>query len=165
MIEIEEMNRGRMIDLLERVGYGHLGCSRNNLPYVVPVHYAYDAPLIYIYTTEGKKSEIIRVNSNICLQVEDVDDNENWESVIVIGEAVRVSSPEERETALALLAKRNPAMAPAVSIHWMDNWVRENIEVIYKIEPRMMTGRATLKRDETDASFAPPSERQKSSIY
>lgn len=165
MIEIEEMNRGRITDLLDRVGYGHLGCSRNNLPYVVPVHYAYDEPLIYIYTTEGKKSEIIRVNSNICLQVEEVDDNENWESVIVVGEAVRVTDAEEREKALALLAKRNPAMAPAVSIHWMDSWVRENIEVIYRIDARMMTGRATLKGDESDATFAPPSERQKSSIY
>ncbi|MDQ1591523.1 MAG: Pyridoxamine 5-phosphate oxidase, partial [Pyrinomonadaceae bacterium] len=40
MLEVKEMLRGEMLALLLRGGYGHLGCSRDDHPYVVPMHYA-----------------------------------------------------------------------------------------------------------------------------
>ena len=55
MIEVQELGNKQIEELLKRVGYGHLGCARNNHPYVVPINYAYEDGLIYIYTTEGKK--------------------------------------------------------------------------------------------------------------
>lgn len=165
MIEIEEMNGAECDEVLKRVGYGHLACARNNQPYVVPIHYAYDKPTIYIYTTEGKKAEIIRVNPQICLQVEDVEDNENWKSVIVIGDAEQLLDEAERDTAMRLLAAVNPSMTPAVSIRWMDSWVRENIEVIYRIMPRMITGRRTMDRSRTTGTLAPPDHEKRSTIY
>ena len=64
MIEIEEMRREEMKELLRKVGYGHLGCSRDDQPYVVPVHYAYKEPFVYVYTTEGKKAEMASYRSN-----------------------------------------------------------------------------------------------------
>lgn len=164
MIEIEEMRTNEIEELLKTVGYGHLATARNNQPYVVPVHYAYDKPLIYVYTTEGKKSEIIKVNPQVCLQVEDVKSNQDWKSVIALGDAEQVSDPAERERALKLVAEVNPTLSPAVSIRWMDSWVRENIEVILKITPRMLTGRATIAKSDTDAPLA-AGERSRSSIY
>ena len=62
MVEVQEMNDDESKKLLARVGYGHLGLVRDTHPYVVPIHYAYDEPHIYIYTTEGKKTEIIEAN-------------------------------------------------------------------------------------------------------
>ena len=59
MIEIEEMRKSEVDVLLSHLNYGHLATSRNDQPYVVPVHFVYDGTLIYVYTTEGKKSEII----------------------------------------------------------------------------------------------------------
>ena len=53
MLKISEMAQGEMLALLLRVNYGHLGCSRDNHPYVVPMHYAYDSQDIYFFTTEG----------------------------------------------------------------------------------------------------------------
>ena len=41
-VEIEEMPPQEAHALLARVGYGHLGCARDNRPYVIPIHYAYD---------------------------------------------------------------------------------------------------------------------------
>lgn len=165
MIEIEEMTSVESGRLLHRVGYGHLACCRSNQPYVVPIHYAYDEPTLYIYTTEGKKAEIIRVNPQICLQVEDVEDNENWMSVIVTGDAEQLFDEKERDTAMRFLTAVNPTMTPAVSIRWMDNWVRENVEVIYRITPRTITGRKTVDRSHTDATLAPPEKEKRSSIY
>lgn len=146
MIEIEEMRESEARELLGRLNYAHLAVARDNIPYVVPVHYAFDGESLFIYTTEGKKADIIRVNPEVCMQAEDVEDNENWKSVMVAGTAEQLSNEDERQKALDLILKINPKLTPAISIRWMDSWVRENIEVIYRITPRSITGRRTIKR-------------------
>ena len=55
MIEVKDLSENEITEILSRIGYGHLACCRNDEPYVVPVHYAYDNGNIFIYTTEGKK--------------------------------------------------------------------------------------------------------------
>lgn len=145
MIEVQEMSHSEIDDLLNRVRYGHLGCSQNNHPYVIPIHFAYDDRNMYIYTTEGKKSEMIDTNPEVCLQVEEVVDNEHWISVIVIGDAEKMADDNEREKALAAVMAANPSLTPAVSMRWVDNWVREqrDIGVIYRINRKRTTGRRT----------------------
>lgn len=153
MIEIEEMGNSEIEALLEKTGYGHLACARNNEPYVVPIHYAYLKPYVYIYTTLGKKAEMINENPRVCLQIEEVADNKHWHSVVIYGAAERLTDETEREIALNAIVETNPTLTPAVSIRWMDNWVRENIEVIYRITPTEMTGRATINRAEMRVSL------------
>jgi len=165
MIEVEEMGRAEIADLLSRVRVGHLGCTRNNIPYVVPVHFAYSEPELYIYTTEGKKSEIIRSNPQVCLQVDQVRNDSSWRSVIVTGEAQLLEDPEEREKAVRQITAVNPTLTPAVSIHWMDNWVRENREVVYRIKSRLMTGRKTVKRRKKSSVLIATVNRHRHSIY
>jgi uncharacterized protein len=146
MVEIEELRREEIRETLGKLNYAHLACSLNDHPYVVPVHYAYDGEDVFIYTTEGKKAEIIRANPEICLQAEDVRDNEHWVSVIVVGDAEQLTEEEDRQKALDLILKVNPKLTPAVSIRWMDSWVRENVEVIYRVRPRKLSGRRTVDR-------------------
>ena len=163
MIEVQELGNKQIEVLLKRVGYGHLGCARNNHPYVVPINYAYEYGLIYIYTTEGKKSEMIAANPEVCLQVEEVENNKNWKSVIVIGDAEEITDEAEREHALEFILKINPTLTPALSIRWMDSWVRENIEVIYRIRPRITSGRTAIDRKaQRDALLI---GRKKSTLY
>lgn len=152
MIEIAELSDSEISELLERIGYGHLACSRDDTPYVVPVHYSYSAEGLFVYTTEGKKSEFIAANPRVCLQAEEVNDNHHWQSVIVDGVATRLTDEAEREIAFKKILEINPTLTPAVSIHWMDEWVRENIEVIYRIKPERMSGRRSVAR----AGGSPP---------
>ena len=157
MIEIEEMRASEAREVLEQLNYAHLAVAKDNIPYVVPVHYAFDGEDLFIYTTEGKKAEIIRINPEICLQAEEVVDNENWRSVIVSGTAEQIIDEESRQKALDLILKINPRLTPAISIRWMDAWVRENIEVIYKITPRSIAGRQTVNRHgQGEALFVSP---------
>lgn len=165
MIAIEEMSNGEIKEVLKRVGYGHLGLARGNHPYVVPIHYAYDDPHIYIYTTEGKKTEIIKDNPEICLQVEDVKSDQDWQSVIAIGEAVRLKNTEVREHALKFILASNPTLTPAISIRWMDSWVRENIEVVYRLTPRMLTGRSTIEHSFNEPEESEQEKKRKATIY
>lgn len=146
MLEIQEMTEEDAREVFARMGYGHLACCQNDQPYVVPVHYAYDGENAFVYTTEGRKAEILRANPEVCLQAEDVEDNENWTSVMAFGKADQLVDENDRQSALDLLLKLNPRLTPAVSIRWMDSWVRENIEVIYRIRPQLITGRQTIKR-------------------
>ena len=163
MIEVEELNDKQCEELLSTSNYGHLACCINNEPYVVPIHYAYQDGYIYIYTTEGKKYEIIKANPRVCLQVESVNDIRDWRSVIAYGEARPVADEEERRLALSLILETNPALTPAVSIRWMDSWVRENIEVIYKVIPVLLTGRASVPGSETRRAFVP--DKKSSSLH
>ena len=67
MIEIRDLGNREINELLLTVGYGHLACTDGKEPYIVPIHYSFDDPFVYVYTTEGKKSEIIKRNPRVCL--------------------------------------------------------------------------------------------------
>ena len=159
MIEVKELTDDEIIELLKSAGYGHLGCSRGNEPYVVPIHFAFDDGEIFVYTTEGKKYEIIKQNPRVCLQAEEVIDNQHWQSVIVDGEATQIIDETERERAMKLILAVNSTLTPAVSVRWLDSWVRENIEVIYRIHPLEMSGRRSSTGSLDNANFIPSSER------
>lgn len=165
MIEVQELSDREIENLLSRVGYGHLACSIDDDPYVVPVHFAYRNGQIFVYTTEGKKSHIIGENPRVCLQAEEVVNNQNWESVIVTGVAERITKPDEREAALAAITKVNPTLTPAVSIHWLDNWIRENIEVVFRITPVRMTGRRAVPPPPEAPDVIPENDQDRSKIH
>ena len=143
MIEVKDMTFAEIEALLHRANYAHLGCAHDNHPYVLPIHFTYADRTIYIYTTEGKKSSIIDANPEICLQIEEVIDNENWSSIIVVGDAEKVADAGDREKAYAAVTTKNPSLTPALSFHWVDSWVREqkDTEVIYRINRKTTTGR------------------------
>ncbi len=146
MVQVEEMNEIDCQNLLQQISYGHLGLVKNNHPYVVPIHFAFENPHIYIFTTEGKKTEIIENNPEICLQLEQLTDEKHWQSVIVIGNAVKLTDVAEKKRVMDLILDTNPNLTPALSIHWMDQWIRANIEIVYQINPISITGRTTVDR-------------------
>src|SRR4051812_30300758 len=151
MIEVLDMPENEVEEVLLRVGYGHFACARDNKPYVVPINYAYDKQNIYIYTTEGMKSEIINANPHVCLQVEELLEDGSWKSVVVMGEAKKIVATQEREKAVDLIRSSNPTLLPALAIKWANNWIRKNVEVVYRIVPARITGRHSLKVDITAA--------------
>ena len=155
MIEILEMRDDGMRDLLRRVGYGHLACSREDQPYVVPIYFAYDGEEIFIYTTEGRKSAAMDSNPKVCLQVEEFNTNSMWKSVVVTGEAYRVSDQTEREVAVDLIRQQNPTLLPALAIKWSNDWIRKNVEAVYRIKISSMTGRMSSEVHIASAGIKP----------
>jgi len=155
MIEILEMRDGEMYELLRRVGYGHLACSQDDQPYVVPIYFAYDGEDIFIYTTEGKKSAAMDNNPKVCLQVEEFLANSMWRSVVVIGEANRVADQAEREVAVDLIRNQNPSLLPALAIKWSNDWIRKNVEAVYRIKIVSLTGRMSSEVHIASAGVKP----------
>jgi nitroimidazol reductase NimA-like FMN-containing flavoprotein (pyridoxamine 5'-phosphate oxidase superfamily) len=143
MLKVEVMSKGEMTALLLRVGFGHMGCARDGHPYVVPMHYAYDGQDLYFLTTEGTKTEFISANHEVCFQVEEITDPSNWRSVMLIGEAHRITRPAEMERAMQLISERNPTLTPALNKMEMGAWHRLNKIAVYGIQPSAIYGRKT----------------------
>ncbi len=133
MLEVKEMSRDEMFALLLRGGYGHLGCSRDNHPYVVPMHYAFESEYLYFFTTDGTKTEFMAANREVCFQVEEVTNAQCWRSVMLIGRAERINANEEIERAMQLITERNPTLTPAINRTQAGSWKRYNNLAIYRI--------------------------------
>jgi uncharacterized protein len=144
MVEIVDMDMPEIILLLQEVDYAHLACARSNHPYVIPIHYVYREPFIYIFTTEGKKTDILASNPEVCIQVEKVMSANRWRSVILIGKVQRIMEATKREEAMAIIRERNPSLTPAKSRTWKDIWGFQHVQVIYRIQPDAISGRKTL---------------------
>jgi uncharacterized protein len=143
MLDIDEMGTQEMHDLLQKVGHGHLGCASDGHPYVVPMHYYFDNPNIYIFTTVGMKTQYMDENPEVCLQVEEVEDLKHWRSVTVTGRVERITEQAEIDRVMQLVKSQNPTLSPAINRTWIDAWGRAEVMALYRIYAQQMSGRTT----------------------
>ena len=144
MLKVEDMTSIETHELLQRQHFGHLGCSRDDRPYVVPMHFAFDGKDLFFFTTTGMKTRFIDANPQVCLQVEEVKDSTHWRSVMVTGEARHLTDPEEMQQAMKLITERNPSLRPALNATQLDTWGRAVDIALYRITPAIMDGRKTV---------------------
>jgi uncharacterized protein len=144
MLRVEDIAPAEMHALLQRGSFGHLGCARDGRPYVLPMNYAYDGKELYFFTTEGMKTQFIAANPHVCLQVEEITDSTHWRSVMVIGRAEQLTTPEETQRAMQLISERNPSLTPAISATQLDTWGRAVGIALYRITPELIDGRKTV---------------------
>ena len=105
---INEMNQKECGAFLTSASLGRLGCSLDNQPYVVPIYFAYEPDYIYVLSTFGQKTEWMRANPRVCLEVDEIKDQSEWISVIANGRYEELPEPQytaEREHARKLLGK------------------------------------------------------------
>lgn len=150
MLDVDIMSSKEIENLLEEVGYGHLGCAFEGRPYVVPMkYYLDDASALYIFTTEGQKTDYMDANPQVCLHVEDVQDRLHWRSVVVTGKAARITQQPEIDRVMQLVKAQNPdTLSPAISRVWNDSLGRENKIAIYRIHPSEITGNQTSDKSQ-----------------
>jgi len=109
VMEINEMTGEECSAFLERASLGRLGCSCENQPYVIPIHFAYDSGYLYVFSTFGQKVKWMRANPKVCVQTDQIENQGEWISVVVNGEYEELPEPQysaERKLASSLLAKR-----------------------------------------------------------
>ena len=143
MLDIDEMGQREIQSFLQQVGYGHLGCIHEGKPYVMPMHYYFDDPAIYLFTTEGMKTHDIDANPEVCLQIEEIRDPMHWRSVIVNGRADRLTEQQDIDHAMQFIKERNPTLSPAINRTWIDSWGRAEVVTIYRVHEGEMSGRTT----------------------
>jgi uncharacterized protein len=144
MLDIDEMSSKEIYELLRKIGYGHLGFIHEGKPYVMPMHYYLEGEEIYLFTTEGMKTHDIDASPEICLQIEEIiNDPLHWRSVIVAGQAKRLTEKLDIERVRKLIKEVNPTLSPALNRTWIDSWGRAEVVAIYRVYPSEMSGRTT----------------------
>ena len=82
---IVEMSPGEIEAFVLAQKIGRVGCHVDGETYVVPVIYGWDDDCIYVYTTEGKKVDMMRENPSVCFEIDEYLANGGWRSVIAQG--------------------------------------------------------------------------------
>jgi uncharacterized protein len=106
---INEMTQKECGGFLASASLGRLGCSLDNQPYVVPINFVYEPDYIYVLSTFGQKTEWMRANPKVCLEVDEITNQSQWISVIANGHYQELPEPQytvEREHGRKLLGKR-----------------------------------------------------------
>ncbi|MFH1754788.1 MAG: pyridoxamine 5'-phosphate oxidase family protein [Candidatus Latescibacterota bacterium] len=86
-------------------------------PYIVPLCFGYDGKVLYVHCArDGKKTEILKKNANVCFEFEEVGPLEesdkpcNWgikyRSIIGSGKAVFLEDLEDKKKSLNLIMKQ-----------------------------------------------------------
>lgn len=106
---LRDMSHAECLAMLEGGHYGHLACSNDGQPYVVPIYFAFQARVAYSFSMPGRKIEWMRQNPKVCLQVEESPSKGSWTSVVLNGRFQELTDTdawhEERLHAWSLLEK------------------------------------------------------------
>ena len=94
---INKLSSEECKSLLSKAGLARLGCALDNQPYVIPIYVAYDDGSLYALATLGQKIEWMRANPKVCVQLDDIHNNELWSSVVVNGQFQELREPQFSE--------------------------------------------------------------------
>jgi nitroimidazol reductase NimA-like FMN-containing flavoprotein (pyridoxamine 5'-phosphate oxidase superfamily) len=145
---VHELTSEQCRDILSRTRLARLACSRADQPYVVPVLFSYDGGTnsLFCFSAVGKKIDWMRENPKVCLEIEDMEDEFHWTTVVVIGRYDEIDdSPEHREIrhrALHVFQQR--------SEWWLPGGARASDRehhaiVVYRIHIDTITGRRAAR--------------------
>ena len=107
---IKEISGADCREVLSRAFMARLACSREDQPYVVPICIAYETDYLYIFSTFGKKIDWMRTNPKVCLEVDELNSQSDWVSVVVTGRYEELPEPQftdERDHVRRILEKRH----------------------------------------------------------
>jgi nitroimidazol reductase NimA-like FMN-containing flavoprotein (pyridoxamine 5'-phosphate oxidase superfamily) len=143
-----ELDATQIDELLKSQLIGRIGCHSDDLIYVVPVNYIYEAPDIYCHSAKGLKIDLMRNNPQVCFEVDNIKDMTNWQSVIVWGKFEEITEMEEKQNIMQKLNDRvtpfifDDSVPPSHGFVDAESDVGDTIElIIYKISITKRTGR------------------------
>jgi len=135
------------LEMLNEGIYGVLSvCGNDNMPYGVPLNYAYANGAIYFHCAKtGHKLDIMNENNNVCFTVVTKSDvlanifSSDFKSAVVFGKSYLVEDEKERQFAFeAILHKYCSDFIPSGMEH-----IRKAgpAALIYKVIPEEMSGK------------------------
>jgi len=143
-----ELTPAQCENILAGNHYAHLGCLDGDEPHVVPITYAYENGCFYGFTFEGAKIMVLRNNPKMCVQVENIVSEHEWESVMCWGLFEEITENEETQRIKlafaerhgdAILGHEDPPVTPGVH----ESHPRSKKKpVVYRMRPYRVTGRA-----------------------
>lgn len=138
-----ELSTAQIEEVLTNEYIGRIGCHAQDRTYVVPVSYVYEDECIYAHSPSGMKVSMMRLNPEVCFEVEQVSTLLDWRSVIAWGRFEELSG-EDAMQAMQLIVERLGRHMPAEfdgSHDPSEPEHRARMPVLYRIRIREKTGR------------------------
>jgi nitroimidazol reductase NimA-like FMN-containing flavoprotein (pyridoxamine 5'-phosphate oxidase superfamily) len=117
---------------------GRLGCVDNGEPYVVPINYVFADGSIFSHSLPGRKIDVLRAHPRACLQVDEIENDLKWRSVIAYGNFEEIRVPSDRRSILSKLLARFPLLTPVESLMAQDASAPDSI--VFRIRIDRITG-------------------------
>jgi nitroimidazol reductase NimA-like FMN-containing flavoprotein (pyridoxamine 5'-phosphate oxidase superfamily) len=102
-------------ELLQSARVARLGCIANGEPYITPINFSFEDNCVYSHSLHGLKITSLRQNPRACVQVDAVENDLRWSSVLAFGSFEEIVKPNEREDILRKFLKRFPLLTPVES--------------------------------------------------
>lgn len=110
----EIVDRAEIDEIIRSARVMHLGLADNNIPFVVPVFYAYDGASLFFHSARaGTKIDILKRNNNVCFEISvdhgviESDKACSFEArhrtVVGFGKAVFIENEAEKVRALDMI--------------------------------------------------------------
>lgn len=154
---IHEMTLEECRDVLSQAKVARLTCTMDDQPYAVPVYLAYDGSYLFGFSTMGLKIDCMRTNPLVCVEIDDIQSQNHWMSLVVFGRYEELPDTPEYEAARAhaheLLQKRAMWWEPAVVSIEHREFAKSFSPIFYRIHIDRMTGhRASPDRAKDDSA-------------
>lgn len=135
---ITTLNDSQARKLLQTARVARLGCIVNGGPYITPINYNFEDDCVYSHSLAGLKIAALRDNPRACVQVDEVESDLRWRSVLAFGNFEEIVRPSERKQILSKLLKRFPMLTPVESAIAEDGCSLEVI--VFRIRLDRLTG-------------------------
>lgn len=135
---LKNLNQDQARGLLRKERTGRLGCIADDEPYIVPVNYVFDGECAYLHSLPGQKIDAMRANPRVCLQVDQIESELNWKSVLAFGTYEEITNEVERAGALNQLLGRFSRLTPVESFIADD--AGAPAPIVFRIRVSRLTG-------------------------
>ena len=113
---MESLSQSTSEAILRRNELGHLACfsPAANRSYVMPISYRYSGGSLYFACLPGQKLAYLTEHpEGVCFEVDEVDADQTWSTVLVTGTVTRPGGLEEAEQHMAAVKRvgRGPLRA------------------------------------------------------
>ncbi len=125
--------------------FGRIGFAAEGRVLIEPLIYYYDGHSIMGLTREGTKTQLLRKNPSVCLEIDEQTDLYNWRSVVVEGVFEELQG-EEMEDALYFLKNRKIPVFADERLGFKGELAPKDRKVVYPIVYRITIKEKTGRR-------------------
>lgn len=146
---IRELTTAECTALISANRFARLACARDDMPYLVPIFYAFAGTFVYAFTMPGRKLDMMRTNPNVALLVEEQGQGRRWKCVLAEGrfEEIpdRIGSKRERDHAWSLLSRHVDWWEPGALKPFQTTPADHSPHVFFRIHVEQMSGREAIE--------------------
>ncbi len=145
---MKDLQAKEIFSLLNNNYIGHLAFIANGKPFTIPITYYFDQKdSILAYAGEGHKVKAMRQNPNVSLQVDSINDVDNWQSILVHGIFEEMDGAEAKfllhefaEGVKDVINQKENKQPQFISEFTCDVYTT-GVTVVYRIKISEMTGK------------------------